>query len=361
VSATGRGHAFSRAGFIALTVLQFIAVQVAADARGGVLNAKALFWSWMTHKWPQLPRAVRAPLFAVGVSARAVYRAGHYGGRTLAIGVRNGRREGVRRHGEHLRLQRYPKDSAGYFAVKDEIAVDRVERRQGYHDYAEKVHQGAAQERAERRMWSKAATLQDLGEVTAQWAEGRMLFHPGGYDEGPAEETLEIAPALAKLNRAGFVTSGSQPGIGPVVGFDSCMWWQRAAVDGFTDPDTAAKLEKACDATGLILINHGPAGWRTKLETRELVTASFVNEGDGSAPPEVSDAPYYGHTAFGAHLSKRAVKFDFDGYGADALVRAEQVTIIDPIWGRKELLWDVLTEALDPPCCPCRSATRKTP
>lgn len=345
VSAAGRG--LSRAGFVLLGVVQFIAVQIALDARSGVLNAKAAWRSWMTHKWPQLPAYVRAPLFAVGVSARALYRGGHYGGRTIAIGARNGFLEGRERHREHLELARYPKGTDGYLAVADRIRVDRMARREEYLDYAEKVHQGATQERAERAMWAKAATLQDAGELTARWAEGAVLFHPGGYDEGPDEETLEIAPALATLNRSGFVTSQSQPGCVPEVGFKGYIWRQRAAVDGFTDKVTADRLEQACAEAGLLFIRNGPPGWRNRRKNFVITSEAGVDSDSGAAPP------YYPTFGFGSHPSRRQVKFEFDGYATDALLAAEHVAVIDPIWGRNTM-WDVLTEAVDPPCCPCR-------
>lgn len=212
--------------------------------------------------------------------------------------------------------------------------------------------------RAEERPWDLVLTLPDLGELTAQWAEGTVKYHPGGYDDGPAEETEEIAPALAILNRNGFVTSGSQPGEAAEMGYDGNLWWQRAAVDGFAHEDTAARLEIACKEAGLIFINNGPARWRTTWKRTELVTASFVNEGDGVLPPESDDSPYYGHTHFGTHLSRHAVKFHFNGYCSAVLQAAEQVTVIDPVWGRKDFLWDTLTTAVTPPCCPCNKETR---
>lgn len=200
---------------------------------------------------------------------------------------------------------------------------------------------------AERKSWNQADTLADVGELTAQWAEGTVKYHPGGYAEGPAEETMEIAPALVILNRNGFVTSGSQPG-----------WWgpngwggyvhQRAAVDGFTDGLTAARLWSASANAGLIFIRNGPAGWRTSQKHSVIATANPI---DGDHITEESG--YYPLTGFGTHLSRHAVKFNFDGYASKALCSAEQVTIIDPVWGRKDLLWDTLTTAIAPPCCPC--------
>lgn len=92
--------------------------------------------------------------------------------------------------------------------------------------------------------WKKAADLRDLGTLTADWLEGRNSFHPG-YEDGPDGETGPLVETLVALNRAGFVTDSSQPGHGPVEGYDGRMWLQRAYVAGFADLDTAASLETA--------------------------------------------------------------------------------------------------------------------
>jgi hypothetical protein len=202
---------------------------------------------------------------------------------------------------------------------------------------------------AEQQLYADCETLADLGEVTAKWAKGEIKYHPGGYDEGPAEETIELIPALVTLNRAGFITQCSQPGEGPVDGYDGRVWWQRAAVDGFTDSATADRLEGACEEADLIFIRNGPARrWRVTWKHTEPVTASPVDNDDIAAA-----SSYYVHTHFGAHLSRRAVKFSFDDCASKALCSAEQVSIIDPVWGRKDFMWDTLTSAVTPPCCPC--------
>lgn len=180
------------------------------------------------------------------------------------------------------------------------------------------------------REWEDAHTLRDLGQVTARWLEGKFISHPNGYDE-PDEETTDLIPALAALNRAGFVTDGSQPGMGPVWGFDNRVWWQRAAVDGYTDPVTADRIERAAADAGLICVRNGRAEWRTTYQNAVAVTVHghrFV-DADGYGP----------HTRFGVHMSRRAVKFSFRGIGAKALCHAEQVTVVDPLWGRNDLLW----------------------
>src|SRR5262249_54260956 len=153
--------------------------------------------------------------------------------------------------------------------------------------------------REEKAEWARANTLGDLGEVTARWAEGKIKYHPNGYDEGPDPETTGIIPALAALNRSGFVTACSQPGAGPTWGYDNRVWWQRAAVDGYADPHTADRLEKLCEDAGLVFINNGQAGWRTHWRNAVIVTASPVDgvELDGSSR-------YYAHTSFGTHMSR---------------------------------------------------------
>lgn len=332
--------------FIVVWVLGGIAHQVRSDAHAGVVSARALWRSWVTEKWPKVHPAIRKPVFAVGVSARAVYRAGHYGGRTVAIGARNGATEGMERHREYRELAEHPRGTTGREHVAERIAGDRQARRAGYGEYGEHVHQRAVRDREERAAWAEAETLADAGALTALWADGEMLYHPGGYDEGPDEETAPIAGSLATLNRAGFVTSSSQPGHGPVKGYDGRWWSQRAAVDGFTDKATADRLEDAATEAGLIIIRNGPAGWRTTQERWEPVTAGRVGE-----DPITDDSDYFVHTGFGTHRSRHAVKTEF-GYGAyatPALLNAEQVTIIDPEWGRADLLWATLTENVGPP------------
>ncbi len=65
---------------------------------------------------------------------------------------------------------------------------------------------------ADRRAWEAARTLDDLGELTARWLEGTIASQPG-YEPGcgPDPETAALIPVVARCNRAGYVTCGSQP------------------------------------------------------------------------------------------------------------------------------------------------------
>ena len=75
--------------------------------------------------------------------------------------------------------------------------------------------------------WAEARTLLEVGELTAQWLEGRIPKSPW-YRGAPDPETTEIVPVLAALNRIGFVTTMSQPGRGL-----SEEYAQRAEVSGY--------------------------------------------------------------------------------------------------------------------------------
>jgi hypothetical protein len=109
--------------------------------------------------------------------------------------------------------------------------------------------------------WTTATTLADLGELTARWLEGTE-DHPGNFGP-PDEETRELIPVLARLNRSGFITTGSQPGyLGP-------DGRQLAAVSGLTaDPSwsglTAGALVALGADAGVRVIIHAaaPSWWR---------------------------------------------------------------------------------------------------
>lgn len=78
------------------------------------------------------------------------------------------------------------------------------------------------------RTWEDARTLEELGEATAKWIEGKVLFHPC-YAGTIDDETESIVETLAFFNRNGFVTTFSQP----ARALDDCGYSQRACVQGF--------------------------------------------------------------------------------------------------------------------------------
>jgi hypothetical protein len=81
--------------------------------------------------------------------------------------------------------------------------------------------------------WRAARTLADLGELTAQWLEGKIASIPTVMPGcGPGEESAELIPVLAACNRAGYVTTTSQPGEEPTAEQRSALLRCLAAGDG---------------------------------------------------------------------------------------------------------------------------------
>ena len=190
--------------------------------------------------------------------------------------------------------------------------------------------------RSDRGAWQAARTLADLGELTARWLEGRIASVPG-YCGTPAEETLPLVPVLARLNRAGFVTDCSQPG--EIDGEYDCE--QRAAVQGYASPQVAAALIRAAETAGLIVAACSPdwvPRWRYGYGTSVTVT-------------QVNGRHF---TGFGVRIPRRHIRDPHIGHGVchpdavKALCGAWQVTLIDPEWGRPDVLWRVLEQAIQP-------------
>lgn len=187
---------------------------------------------------------------------------------------------------------------------------------------------------SERRLWRQAKTLADVGELTAQWLEGKISSQPGYAPGcGPDEETLPYVRTLAKACRAGYVTYGSQPGDdGP--GYDGARWRQRAAVEGFADDAAYKWLRAAAERRGLLVIAHEGAGRFMGRKDSLTVTESL-----GRA-----------HTRFGTRLSRTHIRDGWTGYGVcsrnavEALCTAWQVTIIDRDWNRNDRLWPILDQ-----------------
>jgi len=185
-------------------------------------------------------------------------------------------------------------------------------------------------DRRDLQAWASARTLADLGELTARWLEGTIPSVPGYIGE-PDPETAELVPVLAKLNRAGFVTTCSQPGL--------IEDEQRAAVEGFASWEVAARIETAAVHADLNVIVHDPAclpRWRYYYGEAQTVT-------------EVNGQRF---TAFGVQVPRRHIRDSWIGYGichrdaVNALCGAWQVTVIDPEWGHNDMLWPLLAGAI---------------
>jgi hypothetical protein len=182
--------------------------------------------------------------------------------------------------------------------------------------------------RFERKLWRSATTLSDLGDLTARWLDRDIEQHPGYPTKaGPDPETRQIARELAAINRAGFVTYGSQPGVA------NGLYRQRAAADGFTTP-TIARLLKACSGGRIKVIIHPRTLPHRTDYSRHIPVTMY---GDNV------------ETHFGAHLSKSDIHLDYDLISQaafDALYDAVQVTVVGLEWG-DNFLWEWLCDALN--------------
>ncbi|MEU2859903.1 hypothetical protein ABZ672_16190 [Streptomyces mirabilis] len=170
-------------------------------------------------------------------------------------------------------------------------------------------------------LWRSARTLDDLGQLTAQWLEGRITYLPGYCAPSPDGETAPLVPYLAEANRHGYVTDFSQPGLTYPDG-DA----QRAAVSGFCTEDFAERITAAVLRTDLLAIVTPPG--------RDNPTSIPVTIDDGEAFTWVGGASD-GDT-IAAHYGDDCPR------ALDALLSAWQVAVLDPVWGREGLLWEEL-------------------
>jgi hypothetical protein len=178
------------------------------------------------------------------------------------------------------------------------------------------------------RYWAEARTLSDLGELTARWLEGAIDYQPAWESARPDAETEPLVAVLALANRRGFVTHFSQPGANP----DPARNQQRAAVSGFSTEEGIDRLENTALGTDLVVLAYPPG---RRLDGHQLPIAML----DGVACRWA-----------GAEMSFDAIQEYYRGDchpdAVTALHQAWQATLIDPHWGRNDLLWDRLQAAL---------------
>ncbi|MEV5774263.1 hypothetical protein AB0L49_23885 [Streptomyces antimycoticus] len=187
--------------------------------------------------------------------------------------------------------------------------------------------------RADRRLWRSAQTLHDLGQRVALWLTGAIASQPGYTPNyGPDPETEYLVPVLARINELGYVTDCSQPGISGADGDDH--WEQRAAVSGLVDnPALLRRLVDAAEEAGLLVICHDV----TPGPHPDGVAVTKVNGEDC--------------TWFGGHVLVQDLRTIWPEriIGRRAFARvaeAWQVTIIDPQYGRDDVLWEALWEVI---------------
>ncbi len=132
-------------------------------------------------------------------------------------------------------------------------------------------------------------------------------------------------PVLAAVNRVGFMTESSQPGE-PIRDGSG----QRAFVDGFCSAPLWHLLKRLALPTELVLVAWPPG-----------------SEDDFWLPVTVDDGSAFTWARGPCHPGDLDEMYADDLHPAAlvALKTRWQVRLIDPVWGRDDLLWSVLEEA----------------
>ncbi|MFC9602465.1 DUF6919 domain-containing protein [Streptomyces niveus] len=181
----------------------------------------------------------------------------------------------------------------------------------------------------DRKRWRAPQSAAGLGQPMALWLEGTIRSWPGyAPNWGPDEETAHLVPTLAALNRAGFVTVGSQPGQAGT-GVDGQWWEQRAAVEGYvSDRALYERLLDVADEAGLITVTNDPV-------------LGFYED-----PVVVTTCAAEPYTWFGHHLGYRDMRVQWPHISPaafDDLGVAVSLAIIAPEYGVSgERLWHAL-------------------
>lgn len=175
--------------------------------------------------------------------------------------------------------------------------------------------------------WKACSTWVEAGELAAQWLEGKRSFQPCYMGAGPDSESSPLLAALARINRLGFFTDQSQPGV-PIV--DGCG--QRAFVSGYCSETMAAVVSAELLESELVVIVIPPGG---SGGGQVCVT---VDGGDEFSWVGIAGTSY---EAADEYLPDTNMTF------ASLLSERWQMHVFDPRWGRKDLLWARMLPALE--------------
>ena len=193
---------------------------------------------------------------------------------------------------------------------------------------ARKDRNRSAPQSGDRTGWFAATTLQDLAEQTARWLEGTSTYLPTYLAPAPDPETEPLVGVLAQMNRLGLMTDSSQPG-SPLENGSG----QRAAVTGWCSTQVARKIITGTLGTDLVVMVDGPGATGTPVVVTISKNIEYTWFGRFADPDEVV-------AIWGGDLHPKSLA---------ALLDAMTVTVIDPVWGRNDLLWPALVVALQTP------------
>jgi hypothetical protein len=180
-----------------------------------------------------------------------------------------------------------------------------------------------------RAAWREARTFADLCALAAGFVEGELDFFPGWNAPDLDAESDEIASYLARLCRAGFLTTASQP----------AREEQRAFVAGFAPPALALRLLRAQREADLVVVTFGAGCDPDAAHEREPVSLHRlpgIEEGIAHA--------FAGHDAREEEIA--CFEDHVTGAALDELRGQAWVSAHDRRWGRPDALWDQLLRAV---------------
>lgn len=178
--------------------------------------------------------------------------------------------------------------------------------------------------------WSSCRTLADLGHVTERWLRGELTYFPGHNDpyEPPLDESKDLIDDLVALNRVGYITTNSQPGQSMTRDGNA----QRAFVRGYCTEETFQRIDAAIYGTELIALPRPPGMYHLcPVPITTVHGRNFTWGGMSSGEAEAIARE------FGGALNEQMVAL---------LAGCWLVDVLDPVWGRTNLLWSKLRAGL---------------
>lgn len=173
--------------------------------------------------------------------------------------------------------------------------------------------------------WQDARSVEDMGRLTAQWLTGELHWCPMYFGTGPDPETDDLVPVLAAINRLGLWTTMSQPGE------SGRQYAQRAMLSGYCTEATSNALAAGLLNSELLVV---------RIEEPEATNSQL------QVPITISDGVEC--TWAGGLDELEHYREDLDDAVVDALAAQQlwAVELIDMTWGRNDVLWPAVTDAL---------------
>ncbi|MCA9001435.1 MAG: hypothetical protein KDB61_05900 [Planctomycetes bacterium] len=186
-------------------------------------------------------------------------------------------------------------------------------------------------ERAWQR-WQKATSYRELCLLAVEFLDGDLPAFPGWMAPDIDEETDPWVPQLVAANQRGFLTTASQPGGCPPLSHDALPWRQRAFVVGFAPAGLVEELRGQVKGTRLSLFDfESSAAGGEPIGVLQQGPRESLFVGTGEGPAELA--------IFAEFVSPAALR---------ELAETRYLCLVDPEWGRDDLLWPILANERRP-------------